>query len=55
MTSLCVAVDISKHKRANVVRTYRDLRNYLREDFCSKQLENFSDFDMILNTDDIFR
>ncbi len=50
---ICVAVDISKPKRANVVRTYRDLRYYLREDFCSKLLENVSNFNMILNTDDV--
>ncbi len=38
---ICVAVDIlSKPKRTNVVRTYRYLRIYLREDFCSKLLEN---------------
>ncbi len=50
---ISVQVDISKPKRTRVVRTYRDLRNYVKEDFCLKLLDNVSNFNRILNTDDV--
>lgn len=50
---LSVVVDISKPKRIPVIKTFRQLSNYKKEDFCLRLLENYENFNKILKTDDV--
>ncbi len=52
---ISIAVDISKPKRIPVVRTFRHLRNYNKDDFCFKIFQNNELFNLILDTDDVNR
>ena len=50
---ISVAIDVSKPKRSPVIRTFRHLGDYNKEDFCFNLFERTQDFNMILNTDDV--
>ncbi len=46
-------VDICKPKRLPVIRTFRHLGDYTKENFCFRLLQKTHNFNMILNTDDV--
>ncbi len=50
-----ITVNISKPKKLPVVRTFRHLGRYTKENFCLKLLDNVEHFNMILRTDDFDR
>ncbi len=50
-----ITVDIKKPKRLPIIRTFRHLCEYTKDNFCFKLLENTENFNLILDTDDVNR
>ncbi len=48
-----IIVDIRKPKKLPVVRTFRHLGNYNKDDFCLRLIQNSENFNMILDTDNV--
>ena len=52
---ISITIDISKPKREPVIKTFRQLSNYNKDNFCARILQNSEHFNMILLTDDVNR
>ena len=50
---ISIAVDICKPKRSPVIRTFRHLGDYTKENFCFRVLQKTHNSNMISNTDDV--
>lgn len=50
-----ITVDVNKPKRLPMIKTFRHLGKYTKEDFCFKILESREQFNKILYTDDVNR
>lgn len=50
---ISITVDITKPKRPSIVRSFRHLRNYSKDAFCFKLLQNTQFFNAIMDTDDV--
>ncbi len=46
---------LKKTKRLPIIRTFRHLGEYTKDNFCFKLLENTENFNLILDTDDVNR